>query len=74
MAQMEQLGGATDEQFVLSLLRETGILFVHGSGFGTNPKDGYFRIVYLPEPDLLNSVYDQLEEFVRAWLPRPTAV
>src|SRR5207244_1283669 len=64
MAQMQHLGGASDEQFILSLLRETGILFVHGSGFGTRPEDGYFRIVYLPEPDTLNLDYDRLAEFV----------
>jgi aspartate/methionine/tyrosine aminotransferase len=73
MAQMEQLCGATDEQFILSLLRETGILFVHGSGFGTNAADGYFRIVYLPELDVLNNVYDRLAEFVHSWQMRPSA-
>lgn len=67
MAQMERLAGATDEEFILSLLRETGILFVHGSGFGTNPADGYFRIVYLPEPETLHQVYDRLAEFVATW-------
>lgn len=70
MAQMEQLGDATDEQFVVSLLRETGVLFVHGSGFGMDPKDGYFRIVYLPELDVLNNVYDRLAEFVYNWQKR----
>jgi alanine-synthesizing transaminase len=74
MAQMEHLGGASDEQFVLSLLRQTGILFVHGSGFGTRAEDGYFRIVYLPEPHILNEVYDRLAEFVQAWTPRHTTV
>jgi alanine-synthesizing transaminase len=70
MAQMEQLGDATDEQFVVSLLRETGVLFVHGSGFGMDAKDGYFRIVYLPELDVLNEVYDRLAEFVHNWQSR----
>lgn len=70
MAQMEQLGDATDEQFVISLLRETGVLFVHGSGFGMDAKDGYFRIVYLPELDVLNEVYDRLAEFVHNWQAR----
>ncbi|MBI4854999.1 MAG: aminotransferase class I/II-fold pyridoxal phosphate-dependent enzyme [Acidobacteria bacterium] len=67
MAQMQQLGDATDEQFVVSLLRETGVLFVHGSGFGMDPQEGYFRIVYLPELDVLNDVYDRLAEFVYNW-------
>lgn len=67
IAQMENLAGATDEEFVLALLRETGILFVYGSGFGLEPRDGYFRIVFLPEPDVLRNVYAQLSSFVEAW-------
>ncbi len=41
--------GKTDEDYVLSLLRETGILCVHGSGFGMRPEDGFLRIVFLAE-------------------------
>ncbi|MBX7219736.1 MAG: aminotransferase class I/II-fold pyridoxal phosphate-dependent enzyme [Blastocatellia bacterium] len=67
MAQMENLHGATDEQFVLELLRETGILFVYGSGFGLEPTDGYFRIVFLPEPEVLRDVYTRLGNFVESW-------
>jgi alanine-synthesizing transaminase len=67
MAQMEQLQGATDEEFVLSLLKETGILFVHGSGFGLPAAEGFFRIVYLPQPEILHQVYDNLAEFVYQW-------
>ncbi len=67
MAQMERLAGAKDEEFILSLLRATGILFVPGSGFGTRAEDGYFRIVYLPEPEVLDRVYAQLEQFVQTW-------
>ncbi len=67
MAQMENLAGATDEEFVLALLRETGILFVYGSGFGLNPQDGYFRIVFLPQPEVLRDVYARLGEFATAW-------
>ncbi|MBL8151066.1 MAG: aminotransferase class I/II-fold pyridoxal phosphate-dependent enzyme [Blastocatellia bacterium] len=73
MAQVERLHGATDEQFILSLLKETGILFVHGSGFGTKAEDGYFRIVYLPEPYILHQVYDQVAEFVKHWPSYVTA-
>ena len=36
--------GVTDEDYVLALLRETGVLTVFGSGFGTRPEDGFFRI------------------------------
>ena len=39
--------GRTDEDYVLALLRETGVLCVYGSGFGTKPEDGFFRVVFL---------------------------
>ena len=38
--------GRTDEQFVRALLEATGILVVHGSGFGMAPEDGFFRVVF----------------------------
>ena len=42
--------GKSDEDYVLALLRETGILTVHGSGFGMRPEDGFLRIVFLADP------------------------
>jgi alanine-synthesizing transaminase len=50
--------GRTDEDFVLGLLRETGVLCVYGSGFGTAPEDGFFRIVFLASPSELSEIYD----------------
>ena len=47
--------GRTDEDYVLALLRETGVLCVYGSGFGTAPEDGYLRIVFLASPDELRA-------------------
>ena len=42
--------GDTDEEFILGLLRATGVLCVYGSGFGTPPEDGFFRVVFLASP------------------------
>ena len=42
--------GTTDEDYVLALLRATGVLCVYGSGFGTKPEDGFFRVVFLASP------------------------
>src|SRR5690606_13623951 len=42
--------GKTDADYVLGLLRATGILCVFGSGFGTAPEDGFFRVVFLAPP------------------------
>jgi len=60
--------GRTDEHYVLSLLRETGILCVHGSGFGLPPERGAFRIVFLAAPAELASVYDDLAAFTSRYL------
>ncbi|HXD18734.1 MAG TPA: aminotransferase class I/II-fold pyridoxal phosphate-dependent enzyme [Vicinamibacterales bacterium] len=60
--------GRTDEDYVLALLRETGILCVYGSGFGMPPEAGSFRIVYLAEPSELRSVYADIGAFTRRYL------
>jgi alanine-synthesizing transaminase len=62
--------GRTDEDFVLALLRETGILCVYGSGFGTPADAGFFRIVFLASPAELSSIYDDLAAFTRRYLQR----
>jgi alanine-synthesizing transaminase len=62
--------GHTDEQYVLSLLRETGILCVNGSGFGVPAGDGFFRIVYLASPSDLERIYADIAAFTRAYLAR----
>jgi len=62
--------GHTDEQFVLALLRETGILCVHGSGFGMPAEQGFFRIVFLAEPAELASIYGDIGAFTSAYLAR----
>ncbi|MGE3578679.1 MAG: aminotransferase class I/II-fold pyridoxal phosphate-dependent enzyme [Vicinamibacterales bacterium] len=60
--------GRTDEHYVLSLLRETGILCVHGSGFGLPPERGAFRIVFLASPAELTAVYDDIAAFTARYL------
>ncbi|MGE0042783.1 MAG: aminotransferase class I/II-fold pyridoxal phosphate-dependent enzyme [Vicinamibacterales bacterium] len=60
--------GHTDEQFVLALLREAGILCVYGSGFGARPEDGFFRIVFLASPAELGAIYDDLARFTADYL------
>ena len=58
----------TDEDYVLALLRETGVLCVYGSGFGTAPENGYMRIVFLAAPDELRIIYDLMADFTREYL------
>jgi alanine-synthesizing transaminase len=62
--------GVTDEAYVLALLRETGVLCVHGSGFGAAPEDGYFRVVFLASPAELSGIYDLVRDFTRDFLSR----
>jgi len=56
-------GWKDDKDFVLDLLDKTGILTVHGSGFGELGK-GHFRIVYLPNEQVLEQAMDKLAGFV----------
>ena len=60
--------GRTDEDFVLALLRSTGILCVYGSGFGLPAADGFFRIVCLAPPAELRTIYDAMGAFARDYL------
>ena len=60
--------GKTDEEYVLALLRATGVLTVYGSGFGMPPGDGYLRIVFLDSLDELRTVYDLMADFTRTYL------
>lgn len=62
--------GRTDEDYVLALLRETGILCVHGSGFGMRPEDGFFRIVFLADPRELAAIYSDMAAFTNDYLQR----
>lgn len=54
----------TDQEFVVELLKKTGVLTVHGSGFGTKYGSGHFRIVFLPDLKTLGFALDEIERFV----------
>ena len=68
MPRVELPPGKTDADFVLGLLRATGILCVYGSGFGTRAEDGFFRIVFLASPAELTGIYDDIAAFTREFL------
>ena len=70
MPKVELPPGVTDEDFVLALLRETGVLCVYGSGFGTDPADGFFRVVFLAAPAELAEIYDLIAQFTTDFLAR----
>jgi len=54
-----------DKEFVKDLIRETGVVIVHGSGFGPLPQTPHFRLVFLPPEDVLNEAYDRIEAFMK---------
>jgi aspartate/methionine/tyrosine aminotransferase len=54
-----------DMDFVLSLLRETGVLLVHGSGFDPTYGSGHVRGVILPPIETLEQALDELERFMK---------
>jgi alanine-synthesizing transaminase len=64
MVKVEDLQGRTDEQFVLDMLEETGVLVVHGSGFGCHPSEGYFRMVYLANEEVLENAGRAIKRFL----------
>ncbi|MBY8982583.1 MAG: aminotransferase class I/II-fold pyridoxal phosphate-dependent enzyme [Candidatus Lokiarchaeota archaeon] len=53
-----------DKEFVISLLKETGICSVYGSGFGEYGKD-HLRLTFLPELEKLEKIYDLFEDFLK---------
>ncbi|MFX1490980.1 MAG: aminotransferase class I/II-fold pyridoxal phosphate-dependent enzyme [Promethearchaeota archaeon] len=55
---------STDEAFVMALLKETGVLVVHGSGFDPIYGAGHFRLVFLAPPTTLNSALSAIKQFV----------
>ena len=53
-----------DKEFVLQLLHEEHVLVVHGSGFSSDLGKGHFRIVYLPNLEILDEAFDRIERFL----------
>ncbi|MGQ0734927.1 MAG: aminotransferase class I/II-fold pyridoxal phosphate-dependent enzyme [Acidobacteriota bacterium] len=68
MPQVSLPPGRSDADYVLALLRATGILCVYGSGFGTDASAGFFRVVFLASPNELESIYDDIATFTREYL------
>jgi alanine-synthesizing transaminase len=53
-----------DMAFVRDLLEHTGIVFVHGSGFGSTYGSRHFRGVFLPPIETLEKTFDRLDGFM----------
>jgi alanine-synthesizing transaminase len=55
---------ANDVEFVKDVLKETGVVFVPGSGFGAEHGAGHFRSVFLPPTDMIEEAMNRLEGFM----------
>ena len=52
-----------DNHFVTQLIKETGVVVVPGSGFGQKPGTNHFRIVTLPQEEILEEAFKLIGEF-----------
>ncbi len=68
MPQLSLPKGRTDVDYVLGLLRATGVLCVYGSGFGMPEDGGFFRIVFLAPPDELAEIYALMADYTKKFL------
>ena len=55
--------GTNDFDYCMSLLEETGLCVVNGSGFGQKPGTHHLRIAFLPPKELLKSVLPNWIDF-----------
>jgi len=55
----------TDMEFVLELLKETGVLLVHGSGFDPVYGARHARGVFLPPIEMLEQAFNEIERFMK---------
>lgn len=55
----------TDMEFAVELLKETGVLLVHGSGFDPIYGAGHVRGVFLPPVETLEQAFSEIERFIK---------
>jgi alanine-synthesizing transaminase len=55
----------TDMAFAVELLKETGVLLVHGSGFDPVYGAGHVRGVFLPPIEMLEQAFNEIERFIK---------
>ena len=55
-----ELKDGDDSKFVTHLIKETGVVVVPGSGFGQVPGTNHFRVVFLPNEEILTKAYTNL--------------
>ncbi|MBC7080669.1 MAG: aminotransferase class I/II-fold pyridoxal phosphate-dependent enzyme [Thermoplasmatales archaeon] len=62
---IEKNAWKSDKEFVLDVLNEAHVLFVHGSGFCEKYGKNHFRAVILPPIEMMEEVFNRLEAFMK---------
>lgn len=57
--------GMEDKEFVFNLLKEEGVLFVFGSGFGQKEGTKHFRVVFAASEEALEESFMRLERYLK---------
>ena len=57
----------SDTEFVMDLVRQTGVIVVPGSGFGQAPGTNHFRMVFLPPEETIEKALRQIGSFLQSW-------
>ncbi len=60
-------GIESDAHFVGELIKETGVVVVPGSGFGQVPGTNHFRVVFLPNEQILEKAYISIGNFLKKY-------
>ncbi len=64
----------SDLEFVRDLIRETGVVTVHGDGFGQRPGTRHMRVVFLAPEEYLEKAFARIEEFMKKRAAKAIAV
>ena len=57
-----------DNHFVAELIKETGVVVVPGTGFGQVPGTSHFRVVFLPQDEVLIKAYKSIAAFYEKYI------
>jgi alanine-synthesizing transaminase len=60
----------SDNHFVAELIKETGVVVVPGTGFGQVPGTQHFRVVFLPNEQILERAYNAIGDFYQKYLQK----
>ncbi len=60
----------SDNHFVSELIKETGVVVVPGTGFGQVPGTNHFRLVFLPNEQILEKAYKNIGNFFQKYVEK----